>query len=555
MSRVSRFGLPLTCAVVAACAPLDDAPPSLSADRLLHDIAVLSDDSMLGRAPGTVGEDRTVAYLTSQFAAAGLEPGNPDGSWTQTVDMVGITGTATLTTRIGRTSRALTPSTDFVAVTRRTVPTVDVAASDLVFVGYGVTAPEYDWDDFKDVDVHGKTLIVLVNDPAVPDPADTTRLDAATFRGEAMTYYGRWTYKYEEATRRGAAAVLIVHEDGPAGYPWEVVRDGWGQGRERMDTRSADNNASRVAVEGWITTATARQLLADAGQDFDVLKATARRRDFRPVALGGTATIHLRNTIRDIRSRNVVARLPGRDSSVADEVVIYTGHWDHLGVGPSTTGDTIWNGARDNASGTAGLLELARAFHTAGAPRRSVIFLAVTAEENGLLGSKWYAEHPLYPLTKTLADINIDVLNAWGPTEDLVVIGMGNSTLDDVLQQVAATAGRRLVPDQEPSKGFFYRSDHFEFAKQGVPALYVEEGNQYIGQPDSFGETKRAAWDADLYHKPADQVDPAWNLAGAVADLELLYQVGRRVANGDVWPAWKDGTEFKATREAMLATP
>ena len=346
--------------------------------------------------------------------------------------------------------------------------------------------------------------------------------------------------------------MLIVHEEGPAGYPWEVVRDGWGQGRERMDTRSADNNAGRVAVEGWLSLAAARQLMADAGQDFDVLKATARRRDFRPVDLGGRATLRVRNTVRDIRSQNVVALLPGADSAVADELVIYTAHWDHLGSGPSATGDTIWNGARDNASGTAGLLELARAYHTAGAPRRSVLFLAVTAEENGLLGSKWYAEHPLYPLEQTLADINIDVLNAWGPTEDLVVIGMGNSSLDDVLQQVAGMNGRRLVPDQQPSKGFFYRSDHFEFTKQGVPALYVEEGDAYRDQPPEFGEQKRAEWDAERYHKPADEVDSTWNLAGAVADLELLYAVGRRVATDEVWPTWKDGTEFQATREAML---
>lgn len=543
----------LAAAVLMACAPDRVRTPDLQAERLLADIAVLAHDSLLGRAPGTPGEERTVAFLTAQFAAAGLQPGNPNGSWTQEVDLVGINGTPTAAITVGGRVLPLAWRDDYVAVSRRIAPEVRVDASELVFVGYGVVAQEYGWDDYKDVDVRGKTVVMLVNDPAVPDSINTARLDSDTFRGDAMTYYGRWTYKYEIATERGAAAVLLVHEDGPAGYPWEVVRGGWGG--ERMETRPADGNANRVAVEGWITAPKARELMAAAGQDFDGLKLAATSRDFRPVSLNGTASFTIAQRLRDVRSRNVIGILPGSDETLRSEYVLYTAHWDHFGIGEPVDGDSIYNGARDNASGTAALIELARGFGRAGAPRRSIVFLAVTSEEQGLLGAKWYAANPLYPLNKTLANINVDVLNAWGPTRDLVVIGMGNSTLDDVLAEAATPLGRTLVPDQEPSKGFFYRSDHFEFAKKGVPALYVDEGDEYIDQPAEYGQRKRDEWTANIYHKPADEVDPAWDMAGAIADLQLLFEVGRRVANADVWPVWKDGTEFKAVRERMLASP
>jgi Zn-dependent M28 family amino/carboxypeptidase len=365
-----------------------------------------------------------------------------------------------------------------------------------------------------------------------------------------MTYYGRWTYKYEIATEKGAAAVLIIHEDGPAGYPWEVVRGGWTG--ERMDTRTADNNASRVAVEGWITSASARALFAAAGDDFAHLKQLAVSRDFTPVALNGTASFQVAQDFREVRSANVVARLPGTDATLRNEHVVFTAHWDHFGVGEAVDGDSIYNGAADNATGTAALLELARAFKAAGAPKRSLLFVAVTAEEQGLLGSKWYANNPLYPLEKTLANINVDVLNTWGATSDLVVVGSGSTTLEDVLAAAAAEAGRTLAPDPEPSKGFFYRSDHFEFAKQGVPALYLDPGTKYIGKPEGYGAEKREAYTAKLYHKPADEVDPAWDLSGAIADLGLLYAVARHVADGTTWPTWKEGTEFKAVRERSL---
>lgn len=537
--------------VLAACETAPEPVADFDGARLLADISVLASDSFLGRAPGTPGEEKTVAYLSAQFEAAGLSPGNPDGSWTQVVDLVGITSEPTASITVNGSALPLAWRDDYVAVSRRITPEVAVPSSEVVFVGYGVVAPEYGWDDYKDVDVRGKTVLMLVNDPAVASADDPSALDSTMFRGRAMTYYGRWTYKYEIATEKGAAAVLVIHEDGPAGYPWEVVRGGWGGG-ERMETRPADGNANRVAVEGWITAPKARELLSAAGQDFDALKAAATRSDFRPVTLPATASFTVAQQLRDVRSRNVVGILPGSDPEVRDEYVLYTAHWDHFGIGEAVDGDSIYNGARDNASGTAGLIELARVFAAAGAPRRSIVFLAVTAEEQGLLGAKWYADNPLYPLEKTLANINVDVLNAWGPTVDVVVIGLGNSTLDDILADEAEGLDRALVPDAEPEKGFFYRSDHFEFAKKGVPALYLDEGDEYLNQPEGFGRQKRDEWTANIYHKPADEVDPAWDMSGATADLRLLYNVGRRVAEGATWPEWKDGTEFRAIREAQL---
>lgn len=540
-------------ALLGACTTAPEPPADFDGARLLSDISVLASDSFLGRAPGTVGEEKTVAYLSAEFEAAGLSPGNPDGTWTQDVDLVGITSEPTASITVNGSALPLSWRDDYVAVSRRIAPEVAVPSSEVVFVGYGVVAPEYGWDDYKDVDVRGKTVLMLVNDPAVPSADDPMALDSTLFRGRAMTYYGRWTYKYEIATEKGAAAVLVIHEDGPAGYPWEVVRGGWGGG-ERMETRPADGNANRVAVEGWITAPKARELLSAAGHDFDTLKTAAARSDFRPVTLPATASFTIAQQLRDVRSRNVVGILPGSDPEVRDEYVIYTAHWDHFGIGEAVDGDSIYNGARDNASGTAGLVELARVFAAAGAPRRSIVFLAVTAEEQGLLGAKWYAANPLYPLEKTLANINVDVLNAWGPTVDVVVIGLGNSTLDDVLADEAEGLDRALVPDAEPEKGFFYRSDHFEFAKKGVPALYLDEGDEYLNKPDGYGQAKREEWTANIYHKPADEVDSTWDMSGAIADLRLLYNVGRRVAQEDTWPAWKDGTEFKAIREAQLRT-
>lgn len=540
--------------VLAACAtgkaPADPSS-TITAEGLLGHIKALSADSMEGRGPGTPAEQKVVSYLTGQFTALGLEPGNPDGTWTQPVELVGFTATPTMEFRAGGKAIPLTFRKDYVAASRREAPEVDVVNSDIVFVGYGVEAPEYHWDDFKGMDVKGKTVVILVNDPPVPDPGDTTRLDSTMFRGKAMTYYGRWTYKYEEASRKGAAAAIIVHQTAPAGYPWSVVSDSWGG--ENMDVKHADGNVGRVAIESWITYDRAKQLFAAAGKDFDALERSARSRDFQPVALAATATIHLKNAVRTVQTRNVIARLPGSDPKLRDEYVVYTAHWDHLGIGQPVNGDSIFNGAIDNASGSAAVLELAKAFKALPtAPKRTMLFLIVTAEEKGLLGARYYAENPLYPLARTLADFNIDGVNQWGRTSDLVVIGMGATTLEDVLDSVATARGRTLSPDPESEKGFYYRSDHFEFAKQGVPAMFLDNGVHYIGKPAEYGQQKRDEYTNNDYHKPSDEVKPDWDLSGAVDDLNLLFTVGLRVANGSTWPAWKPGTEFKAIRERML---
>ncbi len=372
------------------------------------------------------------------------------------------------------------------------------------------------------------------------------------FKGKAMTYYGRWTYKFEIASEKGAAAAIVVHETGPAGYPFAALASWRG---ENFDIRAADKNMSRVSAEAWMTDTKARELFRAAGKDFDELKKAALSRDFKPVALGAKANLSIKTTLREIDSQNVVAKLEGSDAKLKDEYVIYTAHWDHMGRDPKLTGDQIFNGALDNASGTAGLLEIAKAFtKLESPPKRSVLFLAVTAEEKGLLGAKFYANNPLYPLERTLADINMDGVNQWGPANDVIVVGLGNSTLDDVITEAAKERGRTIKPDAEPEKGFFYRSDHFEFAKHGVPALYTDSGKDFIGKPQEYGMKKRDEYTTNDYHKVSDEVKPDWDLSGAVEDLQLLFETGYKVVQADKWPEWKQGTEFKAKREAMLKT-
>jgi Zn-dependent M28 family amino/carboxypeptidase len=544
----------------SASAPAGGALPSgvaaaaqaISAESLLAHVKDLSADSMEGRGPATPGEEKTIAYLTRQFQALGLQPGNPDGTWVQQADLVGYTSRPTASFTAGGKTISLKFPDDYVANSRHERPETKVAGSDVVFVGYGVVAPEYGWDDYKGVDVRGKTILMLVNDPAVPAPnaaaGDTTQLDSTMFRGRAMTYYGRWTYKYEIATEKGAAAAIIIHETGPAGYPFEVVKGSYSA--EQFDVVSPDAE-KRVPVEGWISREKAAELLTAAGQNLDSLKAAAKRKDFRPVTLNAKANIDVKIASRRVRSRNFVARLDGSDRK--DEWVIYSAHWDHLGRDTTRQGDQIFNGALDNATGTAGLIELARAFKGAQpAPRRSILFLAVTAEEKGLVGAKYYAAHPLYPLAKTAADINIDELNPWGRTTDLTVVGLGNSSLDDVLARVLAGDKRTVRPDPEPEKGFYYRSDHFEFAKQGVPSLYVNFGTQFEGAAADSGKARHDAWEEHDYHNPSDEVRPWWDLSGAVADLRAVFGVGYLVAQDDALPQWKPGTEFKAKRDSMM---
>ncbi|HEX7175222.1 MAG TPA: M28 family metallopeptidase [Pyrinomonadaceae bacterium] len=542
---------PAAPAAMNVSADLKPAVESLTAADMLRHTTELSSDAYEGRGPGTKGEELTVKYLTEQFQRLGLKPGNPDGTYVQKAPLVGLKAEPTATLSAGGKEMALKFPDDYVAVTRRTQPDVKVTNSDVVFVGYGVVAPEYGWDDYKDVDVRGKTIVMLINDPAVTDPADASKPDEKMFKGKAMTYYGRWTYKYEIASAKGAAAAIIVHETETAGYGFEVVKSSWG--RENFDIKSADGGAGRVGVESWITLDRAKELFTASGKNFDELKKAALTREFRPVALGAKANFQIKNTVREVQSQNVIARLEGSDPVLKDEYIVYTAHWDHLGRDESKQGDQIFNGAIDNASGTAMLLELAEAFTKLPTPpKRSVLFLAVTAEEKGLLGAKFYAENPLYPLAKTLANVNVDGVNQWGRTRDIVIIGLGNSTLDDLTQEVASLQSRVVKPDPEPEKGLFYRSDHFEFAKQGVPALYTDTGTDYVGKDPAFAMQKRAEYDKNDYHSPTDEVKPDWDLSGAVEDAQLLFVIGHRVAQGDKFPEWKPGAEFKAKREATL---
>jgi Zn-dependent M28 family amino/carboxypeptidase len=526
---------------------------AIDGNAILEHTKILSSDEFQGRFPGTKGEDFTVAYIADQFRKAGLQPGNPNKTWVQNVPLVGITpepGAALSFNKAGKEQR-LKWRDDFVAWTKRVSETAELKDSELVFVGYGVQAPEFSWDDYKGADLKGKTLVMLIGDPPVPDPADPTKLDNSIFGGRAMTYYGRWTYKYEIGAKMGAAGVLIVHETEPAGYPFAVVQNKTG---EQFDLVTEDKNMSRASVEGWISLEQARKLFALAGKDYDSLKKQAVTRAFRPVPFAVAASITLNNKIRNIQSRNVVGKFEGSDRKLKDEYVVYSAHWDHFGIGAEVNGDKIYHGAQDNATGIGGLIELARAFgKVSPQPKRSILFLAVTAEEQGLLGSEYYAEKPLYPLAKTLADINMDMLNVYGKTKDVTIVGLGNSELDDYAGQVAAEQGRVIRPDPTPEKGSFYRSDHFPFAKQGVPALSSGSGIDYIGKPADYGLKIKAEFTANVYHKPADMVRPDWDMSGAIQDLQFYGLIGYRVAQADRYPEWKaGGIQFKAKRDAQL---
>jgi Zn-dependent M28 family amino/carboxypeptidase len=555
MKRPARFAVCSILAFAVLGVRSEAAEPSfppIDGQAVLEHTKVLSSDAFLGRAPGTKGEQLTVAYLIDQLKKIGLEPGNPDGTWIQKVPLVGTTveGTPTLTFRKANTERRLAWRDDYVAWTKRVSEKVSLDASPLVFVGYGVQAPEFGWDDYKGVDLRGKTMVVLVGDPPVPDPKRPGELDPAVFGGKEMTYYGRWTYKYEMGAKLGAAGVLIVHETGPAGYPFAVVQ---GKTGEQFDLETPDGNQGRAALEGWITLEQAKALFALAGQDFDASKAKAVSRAFQPVPLGVTASVELVNSIRKIPSANVVAKLEGSDPRAKDELVIYTTHWDHFGVGAAVNGDTIYHGAIDNASGCGGLIELARAFKGATPPaRRSVLFLFTTSEEQGLIGSAGYATRPLYPLAKTVAALNLDALNVHGRTHDLTIVGLGLSTLDDVVARAAEEQGRVVKGDPMPEKGSYFRSDHFPFAQQGVPSIHAGGGVDYVGKPADYGIRIREDYIRDDYHKPSDRVRPDWDMSGAVEDLTLYLHVGYELASGRDWPEWKPGVEWKARRDEMM---
>jgi Zn-dependent M28 family amino/carboxypeptidase len=529
---------------------LQPALEAITPDGLLAHIKVLASDEFEGRAPGTKGEELSVKYISDQFKKIGLKPGNPDGTYAQEVPLAGINSEPRMSFTIGDKTIELKYLDDFVASSARLQPEIKVDRSDVVFVGYGIVAPEYGWDDYKDVDVRGKTLLMLIGDPPIPDSKDPSKLDEKMFKGKAMTYYGRWTYKYEIAAQKGAAAAIIVHETEPAAYPWQVVRSSWG--KENFELDNPNKNMDAVLARSWITLEVAKKLLADSGQDFDALKKSAVTKDFRPVILNAKANIQIKQQIRSFKSHNVIGKLEGGEPKINGEYVIYTAHWDHLGRHPELQGDQIFNGAIDNASGVASVIELAGAFSKLNPPpKRSILFMATTAEEAGLLGAKYYAVHPLYPLKKTLADINLDSMNVWGKARDIEDLSLGFSTLDDLIADAAKRQGRSAIPDSRPDKGKIYRADNFEFSKAGLPSLYVGKGEHLLSRREN-APLRSDEFDSKDYHQVTDEVHPDWDLSGAVQDVQLLFEVGYQVANGDKFPEWKPGSEFKAKREAML---
>ncbi len=532
---------------IGACSgdpALDAALDTINAADLLADIQTLSSDEFEGRAPSSPGEEKTIEFLKTEFEKLGLEPGNGE-SFFQEVPLVAMTAdpNATLEIRGNGARNTFRNGEDFVAGTKRVVTQSGISNSELVFIGYGAVAPEYDWNDWAGADLRGKTVVVLVNDPgfATGDPD--------LFNGRTMTYYGRWTYKYEEGARQGVAGLFVVHETEPASYPWAVVQRGW-SGPE-FGLVAEDNNMSRAAIEGWWSVETARAVFAQAGLSYDSLKTLAHQRGFSPVPLGLTASVSVRNTIERSTSRNVLAVLPGSDR--ADEYFVYMAHWDHFGRGTPVDGDSIYNGALDNATGTAALLELAEAFVSLPQrPSRSILFLAVTAEEQGLLGSEYYGQNPVYPLAKTVAALNMDVLNVEGRMNDISIIGYGNSELDDYLIEFATAQGREVKSDPNPEAGSYYRSDHFNFAKVGVPALYPGNGVDHVEHGEAWTREIRDSWRANQYHQPSDEYSSDWDLTGAIDDLLLYFRIGYRIANESTFPNWSEGSEFRALRDAMM---
>jgi Zn-dependent M28 family amino/carboxypeptidase len=517
---------------------------AINATVLAKHIAVLASDEYEGRKPFTIGETKTIAYLKGEFEKLGLKPGNGD-SYFQEVPMVDIKSTPTaltIETATGTASKKLTYLDDFVAATRHVKDQVKVENSEMVFAGYGIVAPEYKWNDYAGLDVKGKTVVVMVNDPGF--------LDSTLFKGKTMTYYGRWTYKFEEAARQGATGVIIIHDTDAASYPWAVVRSGWS--KSKLYLAAADNNSSRALMEGWITQDVAKEMFKMAGKSADLMKQ-AGRPGFKSVNLGLKVSTTITNTIKRSNSNNVVAVLPGAKRS--DEYIIYSGHWDHLGKGEAINGDSIYNGAVDNATGTAALLALAEAFKKAKhQSERSVMFIALTGEEQGLLGSEYYATHPLVPVNKTVANINIDAMQPIGKTKDIVAVGYGQSELEDYLIEAAKKQGRMVVKDQNPSAGYYFRSDHFNFAKVGIPALYTETGEQLEGNGTlNAGKLLKEDYNKNRYHAPGDNFEPTkWNFEGIVTDLRLLFDVGYRLSNETTFPGWKTGSEFKAIREKSM---
>ncbi len=547
---------PFALLALCACAttpPVDPTPvpapkpdvPEMSATIMQDVVRELASDAYEGRAPGTPGDAKSIAYIEQRFAKAGLQPGNA-GKWTQEVPLVEITAkdiSPLTVTGKGATMRFAYGS-EFMGGTYRVTPKIDIAGSELVFVGYGIVAPEKGWNDYAGVDMRGKTAVILVNDPDYEREGQE-----GPFNGRAMTYYGRWTYKYEEAARQGAAAALIVHDTFPAAYGWNVVESS-GQGPQAF-ARSKDGGASETAFNGWIQKGVAEKILGAAGQDLARLSAQAKQQGFRPVPLDVKASLSFANEIRETSTSNVIGLLPGRTRP--DEYVLYTAHYDHLGKCATAGEDTICNGAVDNATGTAALAALADAFQRAGAPERSVLFIALGAEESGLLGSRYYAENPVYPLSRTVGGVNMDALYPHAPARDVKVIGGGKSELDAVLQDAVAAEGRYMTPDPTPEKGYYYRSDHFSFVKRGVPMFYVEAGEDLESGGLAAGKAFAEDYTAKRYHAPGDEFSESWDWTGIMRELRLFYRIGRSLADSESWPNWYQGDEFRAARDASCA--
>ena len=519
---------------------------SISVEKVLHEhISILASDEYGGRAPATPGEVKTIEYLRDNFIDLGVGPGNGD-SYFQSVAVTEIITKSDAVMNIeGEAYEAtLTYGRDMMVGTQQQVPELNVSGANLVFVGYGIVAPEYEWNDYAALDVRDKTVVILVNDPGYATQNENL------FNGNAMTYYGRWTYKFEEAARQGAAAALIVHETGPAGYGWEVVNSSWSGPQIGLEAENL--NRDRTKIEGWLTKESALSIFDGAGLDYEVLKTNASVRGFQATPIGDVKlSVSIENSIRNSTSQNVIAAIPG--TTRPNESVIYTAHWDHLGVNPELNDDNIFNGAADNATGTAGLLALAQLHMQKDRPERTIVFLAVTAEESGLLGSKWYAEHPIFPIETTVANINMDNLNTFGRMRDVVVVGAGSSELEIYLEDAVLAQGRYIMPEPNPERGYYYRSDHFNFAKVGVPALYAESGEDSIDYGREWGAAQAQEYTDNRYHAPGDEYDPNWDLSGASEDINLYFEITNVLANSLDFPQWFDGNEFKAVREFSIA--
>ena len=556
MRHFQRSSLTAVAAILAAvsvraAAPSTDIPANvdavakaeITASALRAPVRFLASDELEGRGPATRGDALARLYLSAQLETLGYQPGGDNGGWEQAVEVVGVTAKLPATWNFtGKGGDfALKWSDDYIAGSGVQEPIAEIKDAGLVFVGYGIEAPEYKWDDFKGVDVRGKVLVMLNNDPD---------WDPKLFEGVKRLYYGRWTYKYEVAARHGAAGVIIVHTTPSAGYPWQVVQSSWGGEQFELPAE----NEPRIQLKGWATEDAARRLLEAGGADLDKLVAAAKKRNFKPVPIALKTSIKFENTVSRVRTANVVGVLPGSDPKLKDEVVIYTAHHDHFGIGePDETGDKIYNGAEDNASGCAQLLAIARAFAALPErPRRSIMMLFVAGEEQGLLGSKYYAEHPTFAPGKIAANINYDGGNYRGRTKDLTQLGMGKSSLDGIAKALVEKQGRVLVPDQFPDKGYFYRSDQFNFAKIGVPALYFDNGYDYIGKPPGWGKKEHEEWTEHVYHQPSDELDDTWVWDGMIEDSIIGFQVGWLVAQADQMPTWNPGDEFEAARKKAL---